>query len=148
MHQVRRPKVQGPDVKLAMFLFVAFGIGFPIVYLRWRYPIILFVCCTHKSSIFVLFDKIQCILDSTHIFFQIYFLHTYLDYIFCFYCYIQVSYGTLILNIAWMDLCLLFSQYTRSGIAMYATGLAMQVQYWVIYIYMYIYWNCNYIIMC
>ena len=71
-------------------------------------------------------------------FFHIYFLLTYIDSIFCFYCYIQVSYGTLILNIAWMDLCLLFSQYTRSGIAMYATGLAMQVQYWVIYIYMYI----------
>ena len=66
MHQVRRPKVQGPDVKLALFLFVAFGIGFPIVYLRWRYPMILFVCCTHKSSFFVLFDKIQCILDSSH----------------------------------------------------------------------------------
>ena len=66
MHQVRRPKVQGPDVKLALFLFVAFGIGFPIVYLRWRYPVILFVCCTHKSSIFVLFDKIQCMRDSSH----------------------------------------------------------------------------------
>ena len=52
--------------------------------------------------------------------------------------FIQVSYGTLILNIAWMDLCLLFSQFTRSGIAMYATGLAMQVQYCVIFIHMYI----------
>ena len=117
MHQVRRPKVQGPDVKLALFLFVAFGIGFPIVYLRWRYPIILFVCCTNLQKFnYVLFDQIT----STHLY-RFHFLFLLL--------FIQVSYGTLILNIAWMDLCLLFSQYTRSGIAMYATGLAMQVQY-------------------
>ena len=123
MHQVRRPKVQGPDVKLALFLFVAFGIGFPIVYLRWRYPIILFVCCTNLQKFnYVLFDQIQCIAQytSTHLY-RFHFLFLLL--------FIQVSYGTLILNIAWMDLCLLFSQYTRSGIAMYATGLAMQVQY-------------------
>ena len=117
MHQVRRPKVQGPDVKLALFLFVAFGIGFPIVYLRWRYPIILFVCCTNLQKFnYVLFFKYT----STHLY-RFHFLFLLL--------FIQVSYGTLILNIAWMDLCLLFSQYTRSGIAMYATGLAMQVQY-------------------
>ena len=116
MHQVQRPKVQGPDVKLALFLFVAFGVGFRIVYLRWRYPIILFVCYTHKSSILYYFLNIL----FTHLY-RLRFLFLLL--------FIQVSYGTLILNIAWMDLCLLFSQYTRSGIAMYATGLAMQVHY-------------------
>ena len=118
MHQVQRPKVQGPDVKLVLFLFVAFGVGFPIVYLRWRYPNILFVCCTNKSSIMYYLKK-----------FNILFTHLYrLRFLFLL-LFIQVSYGTLILNIAWMDLCLLFSQYTRSGIAMYATGLAMQVHY-------------------
>ena len=118
MHQVQRPKVQGPDVKLALFLFIAFGVGFPIVYLRWRYPIILFVCFTSSQKFNkVSFDKIQCFPRV----YQFHFLFLLL--------FIQVSYGTLILNIAWMDLCLLFSQYTRSGIAMYATGLAMQVQY-------------------
>ena len=128
MHQVRRPKVQGPDVKLALFLFVAFGIGFPIVYLRWRYPIILFVCCTNLQKFnYVLFDKIFSNILFTY---RFHFLFLLL--------FIQVSYGTLILNIAWMDLCLLFSQYTHSGIAMYATGLAMQVQYCVIFIHMYI----------
>ena len=129
MHQVRRPKVQGPDVKLALFLFVAFGVGFPIVYLRWRYPIILFVCCTNLQKFnYVLFDKIFSNILFTY---RFHFLFLLL--------FIQVSYGTLILNIAWMDLCLLFSQYTHSGIAMYATGLAMQVQYCVIFIQMYIY---------
>ena len=59
MHQVQRPKVQGADVKLALFLFIAFGIGFPIVYLRWRYPIILFVCFTSSQKFNkVSFDKI------------------------------------------------------------------------------------------
>ena len=43
MHQIQRPKAAGHDTKLALFLFAAFGIVFPIVYLRWRYPIILFV---------------------------------------------------------------------------------------------------------
>ena len=82
---------------------------------------------------------IFCIIWQNSMYTWLYFLRTYNDSIFYFYCYIQVSYGTLILNIAWMDLCLLFSQYTRSGIAMYATGLAMQVQYWVICIHMYIF---------
>ena len=60
MHQVRRPKVQGPDVKLALFLFVAFGVGFPIVYIRWRYPIILFVCCNNSPNYkYLSFDEIQ-----------------------------------------------------------------------------------------
>ena len=130
MHQVRRPKVQGPDVKLALFLFVAFGVGFPIVYIRWRYPIILFVCCNNSPNFkYLSFDEIQYNILFTHLY-RFHFLFLLL--------FIQVSYGTLILNIAWMDLCLLFSQYTHSGIAMYATGLAMQVQYCVIFIHMYI----------
>ena len=69
---------------------------------------------------------------------NILFTHLYRFHFLFLLLFIQVSYGTLILNIAWMDLCLLFSQYTRSGIAMYATGLAMQVQYCVIFIHMYI----------
>ena len=43
MHQIQRTKKDGHDIKFGLFLFLLFGIGFPVVYLRWRYPLILFV---------------------------------------------------------------------------------------------------------
>ena len=39
-----------------------------------------------------------------------------------------MSYGSLIANIAWMDLRLLFSQRDREGTKIYVIGIAMQVQ--------------------
>jgi len=80
MHQIQRSKKDGHDKLFGLFLFLSFGIGFPIVYLRWRYPVILFV-----------------------------------------------SYGSLIANIAWMDLKLIFSQRNRDGTKVYFIGLTMQL---------------------
>ena len=62
MHQIQRTKKEGHDIKFGLFLFISFGIGFPIVYLRWRYPVILFVSTLYSNphihqSFYLLFIK-------------------------------------------------------------------------------------------